>query len=175
MNRVSFEVASGRPTGSAVGMADAGRGPVAVTKEDLHMARVEVRDEIDTDINRVWDLVADFGGVNRISPDIQSCEVEGDGVGAVRTINTNGILIQERLERLDEESRTFSYSMLEGPIPFKNYLATVTLREAGPRRTAIQWAGSFEPAGIPEEQLKQLVEGIYRQLIAGIKGAVASS
>ena len=136
------------------------------------MAQVEVRDEIDADVTKVWDLVSDFGGVNRISPDIQSCEVEGEGIGAVRTINTNGIIIQERLEGLDPVARTFSYSMLEGPIPFKKYLANVKLEESGGGRTKINWAGSFEPAGMPEEQLCQLVEGIYRQLIAGIKAGV---
>jgi carbon monoxide dehydrogenase subunit G len=138
------------------------------------MARVEVQDEIDAEVAKVWGLVADFGGVNRISPDIQSCEVEGSGVGAVRTINTSGVVIQERLEALDANTHTFSYSMLEGPIPFKNYLATVKVNEVSPNRTTINWAGTFEPAGVSEEQLKPLIEGIYRQLIAGIKRAVAA-
>jgi len=135
------------------------------------MASVEVRDEIDAAIDVVWDLVSDFGGVGRISKDVQSCKVEGEGIGAVRTINTNGILIQERLESLDNAAHKFSYSMLEGPIPFTNYVAHVTLSEAGPKKTKIHWAGSFEPAGMPEDQLRQLVESIYRGLIAGVKAA----
>src|SRR6185295_8600912 len=102
--------------------------------------------EIDAAKEAVWDLVSDFGGVGRISPEVESCKVEGEGVGAVRTINTSGIIIQERLEALDGKTYTFSYSMLEGPIPFKNYLAHVTLTDAGPKRTRIKWAGSFEPA-----------------------------
>lgn len=138
------------------------------------MAKVEVQDEVDAATETVWDLVSDFGGVRRISADVESCEVDGEGVGAVRTIHTNGIVVEERLESLDEKARTFSYSMLDGPIPFKNYIAHVTLDEAGPNRTKIRWAGSFEPAGMPEEQLEQLVQGIYRGLIGGIKKAVAS-
>jgi carbon monoxide dehydrogenase subunit G len=139
------------------------------------MARVEVQDEIDAAKETVWDLVSDFGGVGRISPEVQSCEVEGDGVGAVRTINLSGMVIRERLEGFDGKSCTFSYSMLEGPIPFKNYLAHVTLSDAGANRTRIKWAGSFEPAGgVPAEQLEQLVQGIYRGLIAGVKKAAAS-
>lgn len=135
------------------------------------MARVEVQDEIDAAKETVWDLVSDFGGVGRISPEVESCEVEGQGVGAVRTIHTSGVVIQERLEGLDGTAYTFSYSMLEGPIPFKNYLAHVKLSDAGPNRTKITWAGTFEPAGMPAEQLEQLVEGIYRGLIAGVKKA----
>lgn len=135
------------------------------------MARVEVRDEIDASRDVVWDLVSDFGGVKRISPEVESCVLDGEGVGAVRTINTQGIVIKERLESLDGNNYTFSYSIVEGPIPFTNYLATVVLDTAGPGRTRINWSGNFEPAGVPEDMLKQLVEGIYRQLIAGVKKA----
>jgi carbon monoxide dehydrogenase subunit G len=135
------------------------------------MARVEVQDEIDAAKETVWELVSDFGGVGRISPEVQSCTVEGDGVGAVRTINTSGVIIRERLEKLDGKTYTFSYSMLDGPIPFKNYLAHVTLTDAGPKRTRIKWAGSFEPVGMPAEQLEQLIQGIYMGLIAGVKKA----
>jgi carbon monoxide dehydrogenase subunit G len=138
------------------------------------MARVEVQDEIDAARDVVWKLVSDFGGVGRISPEVQSCEVDGDGIGAIRTINTSGIVIRERLEGLDGKTYTFSYSMLEGPIPFRDYLAHVTLSEAGPNRTRIRWAGSFEPIGMPAEQLEQLVQGIYRGLIAGVKKAAGS-
>src|SRR5262245_25677393 len=125
-----------------------------------NMARVEVQDEIDAAKETVWEVVSDFGGVKRISPDVESCAVEGNGVGAVRTIHLNGIKIQERLEGLDPKGYTFSYSMLEGPIPFKNYLAHVVLSDAGPKRTTINWSGTFEPAGMPAEQLEQLVRGI---------------
>lgn len=138
------------------------------------MARVEVQDEIEASKELVWDLVSDFGGIGRISPEVESCEVEGEGVGAVRTIRTSGVLIQERLEELDGDNCVFSYSMLEGPIPFTNYVAHVRLSDAGPRRTAIRWSGTFEPlAGIPAEQLEQLVRGIYQGLIAGVKKAAA--
>ena len=137
------------------------------------MARVEVRDEIDASREVVWDLVSDFGGVKRISPEVESCKLDGEGVGAVRTINTQGIVIKERLESLDADKCTFSYSIVEGPIPFTNYLAQVELTPAGPQRTKINWSGSFEPAGVPEDSLKGLVETIYRNLIGGIKKAVA--
>lgn len=136
------------------------------------MARVEVRDEIDAPREIVWDLVSDFGGVKRISPEVESCVLDGQGVGAVRTINTQGIVIKERLESLDGKNYTFSYSIVEGPIPFTNYLAHVELSPDG-NRTKVNWSGSFEPAGVPEDTLKQLVETIYRNLIGGIKKAVA--
>ena len=136
------------------------------------MARVEVRDEIDAPREVVWDLVSDFGGVKRISPEVESCVLDGQGVGAVRTINTQGIVIKERLESLDGKNYTFSYSIVEGPIPFTNYLAQVELSPDGDR-TKVNWSGSFEPVGVPEDTLKQLVETIYRNLIGGIKKAVA--
>lgn len=138
------------------------------------MTRVKIDQEVAAPISKVWELVSDFGGIARISPDVQSCEVSGEGVGAVRRIVSSGFTVEERLESLDAAQHVLSYSMLEGPIPFRDYVATVKLSEAGPDRTRIRWSGTFEPAGMPEEQLRQLIESVYRGLIAGIEKAAAA-
>src|SRR5262245_21114819 len=79
---------------------------------DHDMAEVKVEQEIGASADRVWKLMRDFGGLKAWNPGIESCEVEGEGVGAVRTIKMGAISITERLEHLDDAARTYQYSIL---------------------------------------------------------------
>ena len=67
-----------------------------------------------------------------------------------------------------------SYSILETPLPVRNYLATVELAAVGPNHTRVVWSSTFEPAGMSEDQLAQLFTGIYQAAIAGMRQALAN-
>jgi hypothetical protein len=133
------------------------------------MAEVFVKDEFAAAVDEVWDLIGDFAGVARWAA-IERCEVEGEGVGAVRTLTLpGGISLKERLDAFDPEGHGFRYSMTDpGPLPLANYRASVRLAEAGPRRCSIEWRGTFDPKG-PEEPARRMVEGIYTGGIKAIK------
>lgn len=138
------------------------------------MAEVIVEDVIEASVDDVWAIMSDFGGVQRWSSAIEKCEVEGEGVGAVRTLTMpGGLTLRERLESLDAPGHRFSYSIVEPtPLPLRGYLSTVTLRDrAG--RCAVDWRSRFEPAGVSEEQAQAMVRGIYTGGIAAVKKALA--
>lgn len=133
------------------------------------MAEVVVKDEIRASAQAVWDLVKDFGGLQRWMDAINSCEVEGEGVGAVRTLGLQGASLRERLEAYDEATRTFSYSILDGPLPVQNYVATLKVMDRGADHCGIEWASQYEPAGAPDEQVRGIIQGVYTGGIAAIK------
>lgn len=134
------------------------------------MSEVHVKEEIAAPVQTVWEMLSDFGGVAKWSAAIESCEVEGDGVGAVRTLAMpGGLKLQERLESFDEDAKSFSYSIIEPcPLPFTNYVSEVRITEAGADRCTVDWKGRFEPSG-DEEQAQKMVRGIYTGGIAAIK------
>lgn len=136
------------------------------------MANVEVQEHVNATAAAVWELVRDFGDVSRWSAGITSCELDGEGVGAVRTIKLGGMVIRERLEAFDEAARSFSYSIVDGPLPLAGYLSTFVVADAE-GGAQITWSSGFEPAGMAEADATALVEGIYRQGIAGIRKALA--
>src|SRR5437868_3940012 len=109
------------------------------------MAEVHVDGELGAGIDEVWKLVSDFGGL--IEALGLPVEVDGDGVGAVRTISMGGSDTVERLEALDNETKTLRYSMVRGPLPVENYLATMQFTALGDTRTKIDWTSSFDAAG----------------------------
>jgi carbon monoxide dehydrogenase subunit G len=138
------------------------------------MASVKVTDRIEASADAVWGLLRDFGGIKKFSPAIESCSVEGKGIGAVRTITMpGGLALQERLEAFDDAGRSLQYAIIgENPLPFTDYLSTIRLSEDG-GATSIEWSSTFEPKGIPAAQAGQLIEGIYTGGIAGLKSALA--
>lgn len=136
------------------------------------MASVKVVESIAASADAVWDFFRDFGGISRFSSGIESCSLEGEGVGAVRKLTMQGgLALQERLESFDDRGRSLSYSIIgENPLPFDDYLSTIRVLEDGAGST-VEWSSTFDPK-IPEEQVARLVEGIYRGGIAGIKKAL---
>jgi hypothetical protein len=80
--------------------------------------------------------LADFGGIGKFMPEVESVEMRGDGVGAVRTVRIKGIPVgmEERLEAL-VDGRLLSYSIInETPLPLERYHAVVELDDAPGRR-----------------------------------------
>lgn len=138
------------------------------------MAEVKVEQEIGASADKVWKVMRDFGGLKAWNPGIESCEVEGEGIGAVRTIKMGNFSLKERLEHLDDATRTFRYSIVEGPIPASDYLATVTVTEAGPDRARIVWGSRFEPNGASVADLTGLFEGVYKGGISSLKKSLGA-
>jgi len=137
------------------------------------MASVKVTDRIEASADSVWELLRDFGGIKKFSTAIESCTVEGEGIGAVRTLTMpGGLELQERLEAFDDAGRTLQYAIIgENPLPFTDYLSTIRLSADGDA-TAIEWSSTFEPKDIPAEQAGKIIEGIYTGGIAGMKSAL---
>ena len=116
----------------------------------------------------VWKVLRNFGDLGWM-PGVESCEAEGEGIGAVRRIGMGGNVVTERLESLDDGARTISYSIQEGPIPVQDYLATICVSktEAGCR---VDWTARFELAeGIPADAITKGLEGAYGGSLLALK------
>ncbi len=138
------------------------------------MSKVLVTEELQASAQTVWELVREFDGIAKwVGPMVQNMTVEGEGVGAIRTIALPGdTKLQEQLKAYDEEGRSFDYAIIgDGPLPASEYLATITIVETGPNTCRIDWGSSFEPKG-PEAEVVPMIEGIYKAGIAGIKTAL---
>lgn len=136
------------------------------------MSQIRIEEEIGAPAEQVWGALGSFGGLEQWAPGVTSCKLEGSGVGAKRTIAMGGMTIVERMESCDRAARRFSYSIVEGPMPVENYLATVSVSAAGPKRARVLWTASFDTAKLPEETARNLAQGIegsYRGMLAGLR------
>jgi len=136
------------------------------------MSEVKVSETVAAPAAPVWEVLGDFGGVLKWGGKmVQSCTVEGSGVGAVRRVGLpGGAEIAERCEAYDPAGRSLSYSIVgKSPVPIRNYFSTVKVIEQGPNACRVDWRGTFEPDGVPEEQAQAMVRGIYTGGIAGVR------
>jgi carbon monoxide dehydrogenase subunit G len=131
------------------------------------MVSVHEQIELGAAPEKVWELIADFGGL--LAALGVQVEVEGSGVGAVRTVHHDGAVIVERLEELDNATMQTSYSMLEAnPFSVAGYLATAQVSAAGAGRTLLTWRSSFEPDGVTEEAAEAAIRAVYRDIFAAL-------
>jgi hypothetical protein len=138
---------------------------------------VEVNDRIKAPADAVWALVRDFGGVTKWNPGtIEDCTVEGEGIGAVRTLTLpGGGQLQEKLEALEEGSKSMSYSFTgKVLLPLEDYYATMRVSAAGDGECELNWSSSFGPGPMPEADARATVEGIYTGGIQALKTATES-
>ena len=136
------------------------------------MSEVKVSESVAAPAAKVWELLGDFGGVAKWGGAmLQSCTVEGSGVGAVRTIGLpGGASIQERCEAYDDAGRTLSYAIVgKSPIPVRGYHSTCRVVATGANQCRIDWDGHFEPVGVTEEQAQSMIRAIYVGAITSVR------
>jgi hypothetical protein len=132
---------------------------------------VRVCEEIAAPAAKVWALMRGFGDLMQWMQGLESCELAGSGIGAVRTVTlSGGLRLQERLESFDDAGRSFSYAIIgNSPLPMRDYLSKVKIREKGSNACEVAWDGRFEPKAGSEASMEKAVRGIYTNGIAALR------
>jgi len=122
----------------------------------------------------IWHVISDFGAAGDYLAGVVNCTVEGEGVGARRTLtDADGSAIVERLETLDAAAQRLSYAMLTDT-PFGDCLTTMALRNLGPHQTELAWSATFEADGLPESEAVALLEGALAANCLALKQFIES-
>ncbi|HZT66833.1 MAG TPA: SRPBCC family protein [Acidimicrobiales bacterium] len=117
--------------------------------------------ELGAGVDEVWKLVGDFTGlIEAMGVPVES---SGQGIGQTRKIPFGAEPTVERLEELDDQAHRVVYSIVEAPLPVRDYRSTMQLSPAGEGRTRLDWTGTFEVApGASEEDTVGVVRAIYQ-------------
>ncbi len=122
----------------------------------------------------VWAKTKDFNGLNTWHPAIAKSEiVEGTNntVGAVRLLTLAGetpSTIKEKLTALDDAGKTFTYEIVEGPLPVAGYVSTFTVAAAGEGST-VTWSSKFKANGADDATATTTIEGVYTAGLDNLK------
>lgn len=129
------------------------------------MTLLEQENRLACDGDEAWRVLADFGGfLAWATGGAGTARLEGKGVGMIRHLDIPGLgLISERLDRLDEASRTLGYSMVsENMAGMARYSATVQVIPDGAGQCCMRWRGAFEPLpGFESEDVKHSLSQSY--------------
>lgn len=127
-------------------------------------------------VTEIWPVLRRFDGVVEWNPGVASAEIEGgkanDQVGCLRRlVLPDGGVIRETLLALDDRERSFTYDIVESPLPVWSYVATqrfvpVTMGDS----TFASWEVRFDVAQEDAEAMAEVVGvGIFENGFAGMQ------
>lgn len=128
--------------------------------ESEQVSEVKSTTHIPVSPERIWEMIGVFGALADWHPAIDSCELE-DGGRKRRLKLVGGAEVLESLEVHDNAGRTYTYRILEAPLPIRNYCATLSVADDGKGGSRLTWAGAFEPldgAGDVSDTVRNLYE-----------------
>ena len=124
---------------------------------------------LDAPTGAVWNVLRDFNGHDRWHPAVATSTIEraqaSDKIGCIRRFKLqDGSELREQLLALSDLEQTFSYCLLDTPIPMFNYVAHVRLLPVTDGdRTFWHWESRFTTRPADAERLTQMVaEQIYQ-------------
>ncbi len=116
----------------------------------------------------VWAAIRGIGGLDRWFPIIETCRVEGAGVGAIRIFVLAGAgEVRDRIIEIDDAARRFRYDRFASPFPVQSYIGTVDLRAAG-GGTELSWTVVFDSSEEARDQVAALVHGAISDGVDGL-------
>lgn len=129
---------------------------VYLVKEDP-MSNVSVSQVFTVSPAALWELV---GAPERLAawhPAIAQSPVQGDS----RTCTlADGATIQERITAHSDAERRYSYRIVEGPLPMRDYQSTLSVEPEGDG-ARLTWEAQFEAVGAPAADVESMVRGLY--------------
>ncbi len=127
------------------------------------MAKVNLSTTLPVSARTVWDVIGGFNNLAKWHPAVAKSEETKEGAATTRrlTLHGGGVIV-ERLEGKDDKKRTYTYSILEGPLPVAGYKARLHVEENKDGKSCtVEWSSEFTPSGAPEPEAVKVIRGIY--------------
>jgi hypothetical protein len=124
--------------------------------------------DIDASADTVWALAGAFDRLDRWVPHVSGLLCAGQGVGAVRRFTVGGHTMEERQVARDESNRSYSYRLLEGPLPVADYEATITVEPLDAFGARVSLSARCEPVGIDTARCEGMLREAYRHCLLNL-------
>jgi hypothetical protein len=128
----------------------------------------DIADSVDLEAapDRVWTLVGQFDPAWH--PLVANVRMVGSGIGQLRVIETiDGKQIVERLEAIDDSTRTYRYSNISG-IPASNYTGILAVKPRG-SGSSVVWSARFLPDNQPDIVVRAIVSTLFKTGLSSLK------
>lgn len=146
------------------------------------MVKIKCSTIIDHPTDTVWSVLRDFNGHDRWHPAVKSSEIErsreSDRVGCIRKFQLqDGAELKEQLLALSDAEQSYSYCLLDTPIPLLNYVSHVRLFPVTDSDSTFwEWEGRFNTIDNREEELRKMVStDIYQAGFSAIRTYLESA
>jgi mxaD protein len=135
------------------------------------MVHVEQSVTLDANASDVWAIVGNFDKLNDWHPAILTIESEDteDGHQRAMTLLGGTKKLLERLDETDSEKLSYSYTMVDGPLPVKNFTGQISITPHEEEDCIVVWSGTFEPDGTTKEDASAVLQGYFSTGLNALK------
>jgi len=133
------------------------------------MPSVKMNQDLPVPAQAGWSTIGGFNALPDWHPAVEKSELEDKGGSTIRRLHlAGGGEIVEKLEKIDDNERIYSYSILSGPLPVANYTASIRVKST-PGGCNVEWASEFEASGAPENDAVAAIRGVYEAGFENLK------
>jgi hypothetical protein len=133
---------------------------------NTELQSVVERVDLKTEPDKVWALIGQFGGYWH--PLIADIKLIGTGVGTLRVIETiDGKQIIERLDAVDDLSRSYSYSNVSG-LPVSNYTGFLAVQPNG-AGSSVEWRAQYLGNGQGDIVVRTIISTLFKAGLDSLK------
>ena len=125
------------------------------------MAKVNMQTDLKVEAQKVWELIGGFNTLPDWHPAVEKSELNEEGSMRKLSLAGGGEII-EKLEKIDDNERVYTYSIVNSPLPVANYTATIRVKDNGEGNSSVEWSSEFNADGAPENDAVQVIQGIYQ-------------
>jgi hypothetical protein len=114
----------------------------------------------------MWAKIGDFCGIGKWHPAVEKCELSADGKTRTLSLKGGGTIV-EALVKMDAAGRSYTYSIVNSPLPVANYSSTISVSADG-AGSVLTWSGKYDAKGAPDADAMKVVQGIYDSGLAAL-------
>lgn len=132
---------------------------------------LEVRQSVEVAAapERVWQAIGEFCSIAEWHPAVARCAAGEQDGATLRTLTTvDGAVLVERRVQHSEEGMSYSYQIVESPLPVADYEATLAVMDSA-GGSMITWSGEFAAAGAPDAEARAVIEDLYAAGLAALR------
>jgi hypothetical protein len=137
-------------------------------------AQVKVTRTISVPSEKAWRAISGIGGLDRWFSVVASCRVEGEGVGAIRTLGlADGGELVDVIADIDASRRRLRYVRTKHPFPVSKYVGEVEVHPAGEGRSEITWSVELDVDEPAREAVTAFLHGALSDGVDGLEKDLA--
>jgi hypothetical protein len=159
-NRALKAGKSGEKTAMRISGAAIGLSLLVLTAVPASAIESSIKASSAASADAVWAKIGDFCGISNWHPAIEKCALSADGKMRTLSLKGGGTVV-EKLEKWDDAAHSYSYSIVEGPLPVANYMSTISVAKDGAGST-LTWSGKYDAKGASDADSKKTMDGVYQ-------------
>lgn len=128
---------------------------------DTKPSKVNSTTHLNVPAEKVWELIGQFKAFADWHPSVEKSELEQGGKVRRMSLVGGGTLV-ERLERIDDESFRYRYSIVDSPLPVANYVSELrVVKDDSGQGCRVEWSSEFEPVGTSASDAEKVIRDVY--------------